>query len=314
MSTSSDAPVASPPRGGVLGSYVDGWARTLRAPVIIVGALTATLLFATPFRSLSDGGDWSSELTARVEYIVDTITYETLVLAGTFRSASDLLAPQDLPPWIAGPTAGCLLLWLFLSGGVLDRLARGRPVRTAAFFAACGGYFFRLLRLSLITGLGYWTLLHWAAGWVASPVYGGILAAAAAIILVVSEFARARLVVEDRRSAAGALVAALRFVRRRPMRIAGLVVLHTIVLVVIANAWALRPDVLTTGLALATSVPYLLVRLVARLAFIAAQVSFFQGELAHSRYTAAPLPIWPDSPSAEAIDNFLQRRDKLPPS
>jgi hypothetical protein len=49
---------------------------------------------------------------------------------------------------------------------------------------------------------------------------------------------------------------------------------------------------------------YLLVRIWARLAFLASEVAFFQGELAHAGYTAAPLPRWPESAAAEAIRNL----------
>ena len=40
---------------------------------------------------------------------------------------------------------------------------------------------------------------------------------------------------------------------------------------------------------------------------MAAEVVFFQGELAHATYTAAPLPTWPDSPAAEALENLTNR-------
>jgi hypothetical protein len=39
-------------------------------------------------------------------------------------------------------------------------------------------------------------------------------------------------------------------------------------------------------------------------ALAASQVVYFQRALAHADYTAAPLPIWPDSPAAEAIENL----------
>ena len=55
---------------------------------------------------------------------------------------------------------------------------------------------------------------------------------------------------------------------------------------------------------------YLVVRLLAKLAFMASEVVFFQGELAHAGYTAAPLPIWPESASAEAIGNLAQRDNR----
>lgn len=55
-------------------------------------------------------------------------------------------------------------------------------------------------------------------------------------------------------------------------------------------------------LGFAVSEAYLLLRLWAKLVFYASEISLFQALLAHADYAAAPLPIWPESPSAEAID------------
>jgi hypothetical protein len=44
-----------------------------------------------------------------------------------------------------------------------------------------------------------------------------------------------------------------------------------------------------------------------KLATMAAAVSLFQSRLAHAHYTAAPEPVWPDSPAAEAIANLRAR-------
>jgi hypothetical protein len=40
-----------------------------------------------------------------------------------------------------------------------------------------------------------------------------------------------------------------------------------------------------------------------KLLFYASQVAYFQGQLAHRAYTAAPPVVWPDSPAAESIGN-----------
>ena len=52
---------------------------------------------------------------------------------------------------------------------------------------------------------------------------------------------------------------------------------------------------------------YLLARLVARLAFMASEIAFFQGELAHAGYVASPSPAWPDSPAVEAIGTLTNK-------
>ena len=75
--------------------------------------------------------------------------------------ASNISAVLDARPQalvVTGAAAAYLLLWTFLAGGILDRYARNRPIRTAAFFSACGVYFVRFLRLAVFAGLGYWIL------------------------------------------------------------------------------------------------------------------------------------------------------------
>jgi hypothetical protein len=65
------------------------------------------------------------------------------------------------------------------------------------------------------------------------------------------------------------------------------------------------PDVgAPTWLALLAGQLYILGRVWAKLAFMGSEVVFFQGELAHANFTAAPEPVWPDSPAVEAITNL----------
>ena len=111
---------------------------------------------------------------------------------------------------------------------------------------------------------------------------------------------------------AGALLASLRFLRGRPLGVMGLLVLHVLLWAGVSYVWSLVPVLDSVWPSLLLASIYLLLRLVLRLALMGAQVSYFQSELAHATYTAAPLPVWPDSPAAEAIDNFLQQRDSSP--
>ena len=60
---------------------------------------------------------------------------------------SDFLDNSPLAATIIGVTAAWLVVWSFLSGGIIDRLARARRTRSHGFFAACGMHFWRLLRL-----------------------------------------------------------------------------------------------------------------------------------------------------------------------
>ncbi|MNC92507.1 hypothetical protein D3C83_89490 [compost metagenome] len=46
---------------------------------------------------------------------------------------------------------------------------------------------------------------------------------------------------------------------------------------------------------------YIAARLLLKLHGLASHTALFQASLAHARYTAAPEPVWPDSPAGEAI-------------
>ena len=46
---------------------------------------------------------------------------------------------------------------------------------------------------------------------------------------------------------------------------------------------------------------YVLARLWVKLVFWASETAFFQSRLAHAGYVNRPEPVWPESPSAEAI-------------
>ena len=56
-------------------------------------------------------------------------------------------------------------------------------------------------------------------------------------------------------------------------------------------------------LTLAVGQFYIFGRQYAKLLFYASETAYFQGELAHAAYTAAPAVLWPESPAAEAVLN-----------
>ncbi len=65
-----------------------------------------------------------------------------------------------------------MVLWSFLSGGVVDRLARARRTRSHGFFGACGMHFWRLLRLAIVAGIAYAFLFGYVHGWIFDDAYG----------------------------------------------------------------------------------------------------------------------------------------------
>lgn len=342
----ASSPDATAPRTTVLGAFLEGWRRVLRAPAVTLGVLAVLFLLALPLaltlramlaehlgssvtaERAAFGWDagWAAEFGAQAQGIGRTFTHEILGFGSTLSVISGFFDGKPLPPAIAGAAVAFAVVWMFLSGGILDRLARGRPVRTAAFFAACGGYFWRFLKLAAMAGAAYWALFAWlhpylfGSLWnqltrdesseaVAAAMRVGLyllFAVALALVSIVSDYARVRTVVEDRRSMVGAVGASMRFLRRRPFRTFGLYMLSAVASLVIIRLWSIAaPEAWESiGMAFLATQIYLLARVWAKLAWIAGEIVFFQGELAHATYTAAPLPVWPDSPAAEAIQNL----------
>jgi hypothetical protein len=340
------APPAGRPRAPIFGAFLEGWRRVLRAPALAAGTLAASFLLALPLGLVMQGAleshlgrsleadaaatgwneGWANEFSAQAQGLGRTFTHEFLGFGGTLAIISDLADRESIEPALALAAAVSIGLWVLLSGGILDRLARGRPVRAAHFFGACGVYALRFLRLAVFVGAAYWALFRWLHPFLFGTVYhhftrdmtqerDGIMlrtglyvlfALAIAFVNAAADFAKVRSVVEDRRSMIGALGASLRFMRRRPFRVTGLYLLNAIAFLAILRLWLqVAPAAgAPAWLALLVTEVYLLARVWAKLAFMASEVVFFQGELAHAQYIAAPPARWPESPAAEAIRNL----------
>jgi hypothetical protein len=286
---------------GVLGAFVEGWRRTLRAPAMWIGLFTMTFLLVW---AISDVAGFSTlrgrVMTPGVDLQLRDIAEDVLALGGPLAGESVALDERVLARAVAARTIGQALVLIFLFGGVLDRLARGRRVGEAAFFGACGGYFGRLLRLYVLVGLAYWTV---ARATTSVPALGIVLFA---FVNLVADFARVRAVVEDRHSAIGALLASGRFLRRHGVAALGLSVMSLIAWK--ALVWAVVATMDLGGPLMPAVLLVILISILAQMALAASEIVYFQHALAHADYTAAPLPIWPDSPAAEAIENLVQQR------
>lgn len=333
------------PRSTALGAYLEGWHRALAAPYVVVGALLVTLIASVPAAAVVGGavavevgdglegerafggwpGAWADELEHNRSDAAATLTRGILGFGGTLSAVGALVDGRSVHPSLVGPIVLYLVLWVFLSGGVIDRLARARPLGADVFLATCGRYMLRLVRVSLVAALGYWALFGLLrplifgvalSGLTSTPESGALTGrqlAAYAIFLaalgaftIIADMARVRLVVEDRYSALAAWTSSWRFVRRRFGRMSGLFLLNLLGQLVLLRLWLqVAPGAATPPyVALAATLVYLVARIWARLAFIASETVFFQAELAHATYTAAPAVQWPDSASVEAIRNL----------
>jgi hypothetical protein len=332
-----------------MGAFLEGWRRVLGAPALVASIVAATFLAALPLamtvsraieqhlgasveaeRALEGWhAGWAAEFGASAQGLARTFTHEILGFGGTLATLSGLLDRVPLSPPLAAAVAAYLALWVFLTGGIIDRLARGRPIGAAAFFAACGGHFWRMLRAAALAGGAYYAAFAWLHPLLFIGLFNRLTretteerdVAAMRVVLyvvfllvllaigLVSDFARVRLVIEDRRSALGAFAASLRFIRRRAVRTVALYAVNLAALAIILRLWLqVAPEAgAATWVVLLTGQLYLLARIWARLAFMASEAVFFQGELAHAQYTAAPDPVWPDSPAAEALDNLRRQ-------
>lgn len=209
-------------------------------------------------------------------------------------------------PWDTRTMIAAFLLWAFLSGGILDRYARARPTRARGFFGACGAHLGAMARLGVLVVLAH-SLLHATLGSrVANPL---VMATAVVLLLIISAigvYGQIRLVVEDRRSAVGALLAGARFVRRHPSSAAMFAVFAGVMWAAAAAFAAIAPASPDGAAALLHALLRLTVMAYLGLALHASGIALFQSRLAHAGYTAGPPLEWPESPAAEAIANASQ--------
>src|SRR6185295_5491895 len=254
---------------------LEGWRRTIAAPWVMAGLASVAILLLWPLPSVPAPGDLDGTM------IREIFGYDGAIVFGS---------PLSGGGWVDRRVAVYLLFWFFASAGTLDRLARGRQVGTSAFFSACGVYGVRFLRLGVITGVTCWALFRWALPPESARGQYAIFLIALLGINLIADIARVRLVVEDRHSVIGALASSVRFIRRRPLRTLGLYMANAAAMAILALAWS-RAD--SSGLPspwpALHAMALLLTVLVARVAMMTSETVFFQGELAHAHYTAAPL-------------------------
>jgi hypothetical protein len=335
----------------VLNALRDGMGRVNRAPAVLAGLLLVTFLLALPLGLVLRGmirdslgsslaadsaangvnSDWWEQFASQAAGVGETFSPRIIGFGAVLSNLDAVLDARPQALVVTASAIAYLLVWAFLVGGILDRYARNRPTRAAAFFAACGVYFFRFARLAVFAAAGYWLLFGVLHRWLFDAFYPWatrdvnveqtafvlrmtlyvLFVAALAAFNLWMDYAKVRAVVEDRHSMVGALMASFRFIRRHPSQTIGLYVTDGVLFLAVLALYsgfapaAGRAD-WSMWLGLAVSEIYLLARLWVKLVFYASEVSLFQSKLAHAEYAAAPLPVWPESPSAEAIDPARQ--------
>jgi hypothetical protein len=121
---------------------------------------------------------------------------------------------------------------------------------------------------------------------------------------VVFDYAKVRVVVEDRRSMIGALVAGARFVRRNAGSVAALYALNSSLFLAVLMIYALvAPGAESTGIRMWIGIivtqVYIAARVWVKLVFFASETALFQGRLAHAGYIASASRPRPEPPVVE---------------
>src|SRR4051812_45318575 len=173
--------------------WFDGWQRVAAAPAVVAGVFLVTLLAAAPLATVMGSAiyehlgaslaadqaadavnyDWWQEFASQGGSLGlnSTFTASILGFGRTLDSTSSLLDKRPMVPAIALAVAVYAVAWLFLQGGVLDRVARGHRTGAHGFFAAAGTFFFRFLRLGVVAGLVYWFLFAYVHEWLFAKWY-----------------------------------------------------------------------------------------------------------------------------------------------
>jgi hypothetical protein len=330
----------------IVRAFTGGLRRVAAAPWVLAGMFVMTFVMAVPLAlvlrgsieahlgssmtagAVADGVeyDWWQEFSSQASGLATTFTPTILGFAAVLDNISSVLdGDKEIVP-IAGALAAYVGVWTFLLGGIIDRYARQRATRAHGFFSAAGVYFFRFLRLGIIAALLYWLLFHYVHTWLFDTWFDyatrdvdtervafawrmlmyAIFGALLVIVNVVVSYAKVRLVVEDRRSAIGAFIAALRFCWRRKREVIAVYGLNLLLFAVVIAVWALvSPGASGAGPSMwvrfIAGQVYILARLAIQLQVVASHTALFQTSLAHARYTAAPVPVWPESPAAETV-------------
>jgi hypothetical protein len=327
--------------------WFDGLRRIFAARAVIAGVYVVTLLAAAPLATAMGSAmyehlgaslaadeaadsvnyDWWQEFASQGSFLSLTSTFTPSIVgfATTLDSTSSLLDRRPMVPAIALALAFYVLAWLFIQGGILDRIARGHRIGAHGFFAASGTFFFRFLRLGVVAGLVYWFLFTYVHEWLFAKWYVSatrdlavertafywralmyaIFTALLSLTAVVFDYTKIRAVVEDRRSMVGALIAAVRFIVRHPSRIVGLYLLNAMLFLIVVAVWAIvAPGAGGSGasmwIGVVASQCYILARLVVKLQVLASETALFQQSLAHWGYTAAPVNEQPPPPVLSA--------------
>jgi hypothetical protein len=325
---------------------LDGIRRTTKAPVILACVYLVTLATSVPFSMVMRSAiaahlgnsvaaeqaargfnyQWLLEYQGQADALGKTLGTNVIGFAAVLDNLSAIADAERRPPAMLWLGAAYLLLWLFFTGGIIDRYARNRPTRSHEFFTACGVYFVRFLRLAPIVAITYYALFTYVHPLLLEDAYAqltdgvtaertafvyrlalylvfGALLATASLIF---DYAKVRAVIEDRRSMVGAIVSSARFVRRNVAAVIFLYLANGLLFLAVLFVYAvIAPGVGGTAVRIwmgfVVGQLYLVGRLWVRLIGFATETALFQARLAHAGYVASAPVRLPEPPVVEQV-------------
>lgn len=301
-------------------AWRDGIRRVASAPLVVVVVWCATTLVSVPLtvvvradiaRSFGASlastaaargmiSEWMQDVGAGATGLTATLRPTIVGFAAVLDNLSTYLDRARPPAAIAGAVAIYAVVWAFLTGGVIERYAHGRARSVRGFLAACGRYFFRFLRLTIVTALVFAALVgvHRVLFDTVYPrVVNGLAAERTAFFVrvafylvfllvlaavnIVTDFAKVRAVVEDRRSMLVAIAASWRFVARHRASAVCVYLLDAAAFVLTLSAYLVAaPAAGGAGVmvwaAFLIGQAYIAGRLCVRLLFVASEIALFQ--------------------------------------
>lgn len=220
----------------------------LPAAVVVGDGLKASIGDSEAGERLLAGFDfgWHGETMAEGGPLLETLEPGRLVSGGWLANLDDWWGGQQFERSAPILAFGGLfaLVWILLSGGVLAHLHRPpRRFSLAVFLGDGAGFFFRFLRLAVLSAPLYYGIFR-LARWLFARIeratidltvertlliyYLAAAALVAAMVVTVKmcfDYARVAIVVAERRSALLAALSGLGFVLRRPLATYGLLAL-----------------------------------------------------------------------------------------
>jgi hypothetical protein len=304
--------------------FLDGFDRVRRSPALVSWVFLASLIIALPLTAvmreilrdsfgtslvqekmrLGFDLDWYGEFSSTASGLDVTFGPSIVgvlpVLGNLERIVDGEVFAVDRTVLAAG--IFFLLAWAFLGGGIILRFSQAKEATTRReFFGSCGVYFFRFVRLLVVSLLIYWAVFRW----VSAPVHSWVdrltrdltveltammytLAAYAVVglLLMISslslDYAKIAMVVEGRSSALLAFIRGLRFFLAHPVQTLSLYALILLAGVLLVGAYAvIAPGPSQSGnaaliLTFLVGQCYILARIFLKLWFLSGQTLLFQ--------------------------------------